>query len=442
MGKKARLKRLKSARPGQQPSSGLSTAAAAPGFPKNNVFIITVIVVLAMGVALRLDALKSVEARSPDENIYTHQAQVITQRGMRGYEPLALEYINKESLWPFPHPLRIGYIGLLSGVMRLTGVTDVKAGSYLSSFLSVLSLALVFLIGFRYFNRWVGLYALLFMSVSPMSLAVARRTWQESTLEFVSLLLIFICCRITRDSRAPLWYLPLAILGTFCVFIKLSGIALYGLCMVWVLWAVAVRDKRYAGALVLMAIAALCMAAGVFLLVSLTGGVENIRGVIEAKRAAMFNNTYVQTYCSGPWYMFFADLWLLTPLSAVMSLAGIVYVLYFRPGRGAAPAIAVFLTAYMAALFLGKAYPLNMRYVGALYGPFYLMAGAGFWYIIRHLGRKIKRPAFNIILAFALILAVAGAALDYANFRRLIVNSGIVDLSHKLLRDVHAGTAR
>ncbi|MBN1527107.1 MAG: hypothetical protein JW919_05965, partial [Candidatus Omnitrophica bacterium] len=122
-----------------------------------NKFLIPVlfVVILAIGISLRIHNLNNVPDRSPDEGIYTYQAATIVERGTEGFKLLAREHGTDKRLWIYPPPHRAGYLWALSAAMKSTNSSGIKTGSYISSAFSVLSLILLVLIGWRFFNRWV-----------------------------------------------------------------------------------------------------------------------------------------------------------------------------------------------------------------------------------------------------------------------------------------------
>ena len=107
--------------------------------------------ILTLGITLRVINLDNVAARSPDEEIYTYQARVISIGGIEGIRSLIKEHCQNKALWIYPPPTRIGYTGLYSMVMRLTNRTDEKVGSYISCVFSIISLVLLIVLSLSSF---------------------------------------------------------------------------------------------------------------------------------------------------------------------------------------------------------------------------------------------------------------------------------------------------
>lgn len=447
MGKKNRLKKLKKARLEDAQSLPSSEESTTQNLLQKIILPFLLTVILAIGIVLRVHSLGSVAGRSPDEGIYTFQANTIAQNGIKSFRSLVNSYNEDETLWPYPHPLRVGYLISLATVMKITNIKDVKAGAYLSCSLSIASLLLVMLLGLRFFNQWITLYALLFLSVSPMSLAIARRSWQEAMLEFIGALLIYFCCEITHASNRKIWYVFFILTGSFCILIKLSGVVIYGLSLLWVLWVLFIKEKSFPKGFLVILSSTLGMGMSILFLLHLTGGVSAVKEVLTHLKWALQTSEYARNYGSGPWYQFFEMLWMLTPLNTVLVFAGIIGTFSFIKiqenndtpsfmikNREMYFGIIFFMTALMAALFLFKDHFLNLRYVSSLYLPFYLISGLGFWHILLLVQKKMKNFSFTVLSTYIMAALACAAVIDYKNFERIIVKSGILDLTIGLLK--------
>jgi Dolichyl-phosphate-mannose-protein mannosyltransferase. len=244
MGKKSRLKKIK-----KDALDGETTVPASQAYiwgegVQNIVAIALLCVLLLTGIVLRLGDL-DVQGRSPDEGIYTSQAIIVAQDGVEGTRRLIGEYNANKQSWVYPPPIRIGYTYLLAAIMKATNIFDERAGTYLSTLCSIGALFMLVLLGLRFFNRWVAVVALLLMSVSPMDLAIARRSWQDGVLAFAGLLLIYCCCELTSDPKRNIWYIPFWFIGSWCIIIKESGVIVYGLCVIWLLSVMAFKEKSF-----------------------------------------------------------------------------------------------------------------------------------------------------------------------------------------------------
>ena len=409
-------------------------------------FIILFLTMLLVGMSLRFHNLTNVFTRSPDEKIYTYQARTIAEQGTEGIKLLVEEYNMNKVLWIYPIPLRVGYLRLLATVMKVTNSMDVKVGACISCFFSIISLLFLIVLGLRFFNQWITLYALLFMSVSPMDLAIARRTWQEAMLGCLGLLLIYFCCEITRATHKIIWYILFIIVGSYCILIKSSGAVIYMLCIAWLLWILFIKERSLLKGVVLIVLCALGVGISIAFLVNVTGGISNIIEALMHMKEAIPTNRYANQYCSGPWYQFFGLLWIVSPVNTILCFVGItetfltnktyqkVTTLPVDKSRSAIFGIIFFMIALMVIIFLAKPHPQNLRYVSVLYVPFYLLSGLGFWYIVSFTKKILKKFYSSIVIVGLIAVIMFAAVNDYQNFKKIIVKTRIEDLSIGLLR--------
>ena len=417
---------------------------------KNRLLAITIPLILslvfAIGVILRVYNLNNVIERSPDEYTYTYLAQKIAQHGVsEGIKLVTREQLSNKELWIYfpPPPTRTGYLWLLSNVMKALNSADVKVGSYISFAASVISLLLLMALGLRFFNPWITLYALLFMIVSPMELAIARRTWQDAMVGCIGLSLIYFSCEISRNIKRAIWYFLLIVVGSYYVSVKESGIFIYGLCVMWLLWVLFIKERSTLKGLFLIIFSALGVGITITILTHISGGIRPIIDSVRCWVTAMPTNQYAIEYQSGPWYYFLEGFWIVSPVSAILCLIGIAGNLLPDKRLGKATflsdaassrairGIILFVIVFMTAAITTPLFQ-NMRYVSILYAPFYLISGLGLWYIIS-LAKVTQnfRKAVILIVCVLILMAIR----DYKTFEKIFIRTGIKDVSIKMLRD-------
>lgn len=394
-------------------------------------------VVLAIGMGLRINNLNNITRRSRDEQIYTQQARIIALEGGEGIKLLIREYNLNKELWIYPPPTRLGYLWLLASVMKITDSADEKVGAYVSSTFSIIALLLLIVCGLRFFNPWIALNALLFMSVSPMDLAIARRTWQDAMLGCVGLSLIYFCCELTRNTHKIIWYILFVIVGSYSILIKESGIFIYGLCMLWLLWVLFIKEKSYLKGFLLMIVSAAGAGISILTLAHAAGGIGPVIEVLTHVKEAMPTNIYAVEYQSGPWYHFLQGFWIISPVNAFLCVLGIAGAFpTFLPNnknRNAIFGTIFFMLAFMT-ITIVTPYCQNLRYVSVLFVPFYLMAGLGLWHIVSF--TKVKTGNYFFYIAIAFIIAIIlTAARDYRNFKKIFLKAGIPDVSIRMVRE-------
>ena len=110
------------------------------------------------------------------------------------------------------------------------------------------------------------------MSVSPMDLAIARRSWQDGVFAFAGLLLIYCCCELTANPRRKIWYIPFWIIGSWCLLIKESGIVIYGLCVIWLFAMTVFKERSLIKSVLLVVFTLLGISTSVLILGYVAGG--------------------------------------------------------------------------------------------------------------------------------------------------------------------------
>jgi len=400
---------------------------------------VAIALLLCLGFGLRWANLGNVDSRSPDESVYTAQAGAVLARGTEGLRGLVAEYQRTPELHLFPAPTRAGYIWLAAGVMRLSGVSDARAGAYLSAASSAASLLLLAWVGLRFFPPWATAFALLFYAVSPPELAMARRAWQDCPIEFLGLALIWTGAEIVRGSRRRSLCLLFALIAGAGVTMKESWVVA---CFLWtacVLWALIGR-KDWKGGLTLAAAVAAGAAASLVWLAHQVGSLSDLLQIVGQIPRASAANPYDIEYQTGPGYLLLQAFWSLAPIPALLCLPGLAAALFrrrlpegWRPGH-VATLLAVFSLAFLAWPVLAGRW-LNLRYVAALYPPVYLLAGLGFWLCASACWARFAPRDRQVFAALTLATLLLGASTDYQSFRRVFVRGGAQDLSVKMVLD-------
>lgn len=408
------------------------------------------LLVFAIGVTLRITNLNNVARRSPDERTYTYLAKTILEKGtVKGVKLLIEEHSSNQELWIYFPPIttRTGYLSLLAAIMKIASSVDIKIGSYISCAFSIVSLLLLIAIGLRFFNPWIALCALLFMSVSPMELAIARRTWQDAMVGCLGLSLIYFSCEISRNTNKIFWYIPFIILGSYFISVKESGIVIYGLCIIWLLWMLSRKENFLSKSILLITSCSLGLAVAVAILIYISGGIQPAIQTFNIWKAAIPTNTYALEYQSGPWYYFLQGFWIISPFNAFMCLIGMAGTLLSVKALREMPPLSdqakrrsilgiIFVAAAFMIIGLATPHFQNLRYVSALYGPFYLVSALGLWYIISLAGVFKSKGFYSYIVVIGIIIAVGfAAARDYHNFKKIFIRNGILDLSIRMVRE-------
>ncbi len=394
--------------------------------------------VITAGIAARVGNIDEDGNKSPDEAVYTAQAKRLTGDKIAVTRDLVKTYNADKDKWLYPNPMRIGYLWPLSYFMEASGLRDYRAGSYVSTFCSVVSLILIVLFGLKYFNKWIAFYAALALAASPMELAVSIRAWQDAACGCLGLALIFLTAGCVKTKGRFTLLIPFVLAGTYYFMVKEAGVLLYMLCLLWLLSSLA-REKmfcRMLSAFILMLISA---AAGVSFMAYAMGGAGNMLEVIKHISEAMPFNDYAVCYQSGPWHNVIYGLFILSPVNVLLCFAGISGFIFCRKrscgedlDRGVTFWLMVILAVYVIVM-TWMPFCQNIRYLSPVYGVFYLVAGIGAWYIYIYLKSKLKGGALKTAVCLIAAIAVYSAAGDYAYFRKALHNMKIVDITLKAL---------
>jgi 4-amino-4-deoxy-L-arabinose transferase-like glycosyltransferase len=330
-------------------------------------------------------------------------------------------------------------IRLVAAAMQWTGRNDESAGARISFAASIGSLFVVALIGTRFLPDWAGLAAMLFYSVFPAELAIARRTWTDALVEFAGLLLIWCACEVSRGRVRRVWYSIFALVGSLGILVKESMPVQYGLCALWILW-ILVRRREWTNAAILISATIAGMAISLWWLAHQVGSLADYVGIVMGIPRENAANAYALEYASGPAYLLLYAFWIATPMTSLFSLAGLVALGRGHKGISGRALPLTGMACYSAVFILiAMAMPhwLNLRYAGAVFGPFCILAGLGCWFLITSGWKWLDTEDRRVFAAVAAVIVMGGATADYLRFQRFFVRDQTVDLSIKMLIDEH-----
>lgn len=431
MGRKANLKRVRR----ENQLSGQSLTQKQPAnliFSEKTKKIIQIsllLLILIIGIRMRVSYFETVR-RSPDERVYTNQANKIFNKGIKGTKILISEYHLDKALWFYPPPTRIGHNYLLAMVMKISGNRTEMAGVYLSAIASILTLLLLIMAGIRIFNPWVAIIALFGLAVSPMDLIIARRCWQEALLGFVGMLYFYLCAELMNKPKRIFLFLPIIITGCYSMLIKESGIVVFGLGMLCVFLSMVFKEKSLLGAIASAISGVLALILTFFILVKVSGGISSWLSVMKNVKTAMPLNTYAIEFQTGPWYSFLQGLWMVTPLFTIAAIGGVIYAFL----NGIKKNTVIFSFGMILVLFIAATtltpYCKNLRYISPIFCLFYLMGGYAIWGAVKFLHEKAKILSLPVVVSLLSLALVAGAFFEYRFFKKIISKENIlVDLS-------------
>ena len=176
------------------------------------------------------------------------------------------------------------------------------------------------------------------------------------------------------------------------------------------------------------------------------GGLSIFAKIVTSIPSSNAGNQYAIEYQSGPGYLLLRALEIMSPVAAVLGLVGLGVLLFSHrklnllhvPAEAANWQVVGWITLFMLAyLALPMVLPhwLNLRYISVLFGPFYLIAGVGFWYCASLCQNWLKMFDRKLFAALLIVAASIGAVADYDRFQRIVVRDALKDLSVKNVLD-------
>jgi len=395
-------------------------------------------VLLILGTILRISNLGSVVQRTPDEQNYSWEAAILADHNFtQGTSELAKVFSDNPGL---PSPSRLGYLEAVSETMRITGLRDARAGSALSCIASCLALALVAWIGLRFFDIRVALVATLLYAVSPISLMLGRRAWEDAAVEFLTLASLALAgeLAISHHNFPRRFYslcVGFAALGAACLISKEMALLAFLLSALLAISAAVLGRNQQRGAVIaccalLGPSLAICWMAHVF------GGFSPLAQMpLEAQRV-LAHSAYSLAYESGTPLSVAHALWIISPSTILLLISAALLPprLTFGKSWPAALGLALF-SAVLLLLFIVTPHRLNFRYVCGVFGPMALLAGTGFRGLQAFILEKAPKEDRALLVVLATVLATLGVGTDLLRFRTHFEIADLQDLSIRMVLD-------
>jgi hypothetical protein len=402
------------------------------------VWLCLFVVVTITAITLRLSN-REVASRTPDEKVYIHYATHVAGSGIEGSRALVDSYNSDIQQWIYPSPIRLGYIYLVAAVMKLSGASAEGASVSVSSIFSIGGFLVAALLGLRFFERWAVLVGLALLSVSPIELAIARRAWQDSVWGCIGLFLFYLCLEASISKHPRIWRISFWAVGAYYLTIKGSALVVYGLCTLWLVGSAWLQEGSLQKCVRIVIASALVGAASFAALAWCSGGAFSVMETIQYSLLARGWNKYGHQFQNGPWYSFFIGFLALSPVTTLLSIAGIATIMLPRNSGLVGPSLdrqqrqAVWAMIYLIfTLLFAATVPANLknlRYVTILVGPCCLLSGLAVVYLLA--SARVKLPLWGYhFAACAVALGLGLTCLtDYRRFERIFVRNGLNDLA-------------
>ena len=376
------------------------------------------VVLLACQLAYLYTTFPSAEEYRPaaDEGTYFRLASTILDRGLAGFARLGREFIADPELQVTPPPTRIGHV--LTAALALRVSRSFRALSALSLTCQGLLCVAMFVFAKRLWGEPVAFVAGVLVMVSPLGAGLARRALMDTdySLFVILSLFTFVMWATRGGDRRFAWFIAaiawaLLVKETTSVFLPYFFMAL-----------VAMKVKRvehvrwrHLGILTAVPVG-IGIAYAVFL-----GGFGPAAAVFRAWRQAntLETNAALQAYQSGPWYEYFVDSLLLSPMTI---LAFLLYCGWYLGSQQKSMQTTLIVLFFWVSLVFFALLPQNPRYVVPL-DPI-VRLGAALMIVTMFAALPTWKP-ISLVGAAACFFIIA--TTDLASFRRLFIEDRIYD---------------
>ena len=347
-----------------------------------------------------------------DEGYYFYYARDIAAEGIGRFRGLVKEHIADKEASVYPAPTRFGYIWFSSLWLKLFGF-KIRSLAQLSFFCQILFLIIAFLFLRKYFTGEEAVLITTLLSASPLGLAMSKRALSESASNLFNIITIWLFLNFMRDKK-NYRYIYFAFSLVLAVFIKEIAIFLIPSFIVFMLLdKYAYRRPLKTGYLLgTLFVIPVC----VFIIYSFVlHGWKDLLSVINVINYSSKHNIYALRFEFGPWYKYFIDYMLISPLTLFLSL-GFIFTAILK-GKDNDRTVIYFLCLFLTqVLIYGFLANKGLRFV-------FIMDFVIRVFSVLMLKEIFLRPGFNlgVRLAFAVFLI---AAFDLFNFWELFCAGG------------------
>ncbi len=387
---------------------------------------LALLVILAVGFALRIAPWHGYQWIGFDENLYKAYVEKLDAKGLGAYPDIAEEYIVRQhaTAKAFLPPTRFLYI-FFGATWRaaffgdapyqaIKTVEDVKRDPTLKSLraISTLAACLTLLVAAAFARRLGGDRAMLgvtaLLACAPTQLHMAQHGLIDGFFAFWALTSLWLLWENLQSPDNPRWLTAYAFcLGLMVLTKENAAFAMVGLCVATALAHFA-GWGRVSRKLLLITVAGPTF--GFALLVTLAGGIDVFYATYKLLVIKAQGLRYAIATGDGPWFRYLVDLLLASPLTLLLAVAA---ALQLRKAH--APLL--YLVAFIAGSYLimcNVKYGMNLRYANMWDMPLRMLAFTQVgWIAERFPARRV-----NLVLG----LCIAGLCLfDLHQYQVLFV---------------------
>jgi len=359
-----------------------------------------------------------------DEGTYYRQAKKINEEGFSGFKTLANEYICNIELQVFPPPERIAHIYFASVALKFSD--SFRSLSTLSLLFFVIHCIACFFFIRKYFGIEAAAIAGLLICLSPLGMGLARRALSDTGYYLFITLALFSFINYLKDQKRKDVIL-FALFFLIAVLVKESAVFLLPFFAVILLFEKYCnkREIKLADAVVLI-IAPVAAVVVIYFLV-FGNAIADIFAVTN-KINRTTPHPYIVQFNSGPWYQYFVDYFLLSPLVSILFLLYAGYYILTTEQRN--PVFQTLLLFFVYFLIAFAFLPKNIRYAQPL--DFIYRTGAAL--MLFELYSKVKSTKEFKLSVITIALLVVSVA-DVLAFKKYFKEGNIYDpISFNLLQ--------
>ena len=400
---------------------------------------------LVLAVTLRATWF-AVADRSPDELLYSQFGRGIAHEGLAWFPRMVGQYTGEGDVeYPWVH--RAGFLSLVALAQRVSGRHGPVAGELLSSAASIAVVAFTGVIAWNLLSPWCAALAMLFLAVSPLDLALARRAWQDDVVACATLLIVALLFQALARPAERRWYVAFFVASGASLLIKESvaiPFGLGGVALAWDAWS-RTHDLRRTVPPLAWGIVVTTLVVGAVL--ALCGGLAPAQALLAMTPEAWKPDAYLREYQSGGVGYYVTGLSILQPvpwlLGCVAALFAVVGVPFLRgPWRAASGGRALRMLGGYVLIFLAVscAYSSkNMRFLSPIYSPVAMSAAALVVGALARLRPRVPAAAWRGTVAVTTGLLLFAAWSDARRFDHYFIEIQIQDLATPWFTKADAG---
>lgn len=357
-----------------------------------------------------------------DEGHYFKYASIVKNGGLSAFHKIFQDHIDGKENWLCANPLRVAYIFMSAGWMRLFGETYLALSS-LSLFCYLLTLGISYYFSKKYFGNMTALLFSTLLAFSPLNMAMARRALVDVPANLFAVLSVWLFFNFLHN-RDKIKYI--CVIVSYAIAILMREVLIF-LAPVFIVYLCvrkySFKKEAYLNDFLSISIYPYLIVLATYLIAA--GGPLRLLDAIAIKINATSPaiNKYALLYCAGPWFRYIVDFILLSPWTTLLTIG--FFFKYFT-SKERDERILYFVVILIFYLMLLNLFIKNVRYAMLLDTPVRLFAVLMISEIANNTCGKRARMA-----TYLAVLAVA--AYDYASFYKFFIINGIYDPINMLM---------